>query len=115
MENTPFSEQIAFLNRGEFNDELSQELAELVKMVRLTGKKGAISITLKISKANKRDEDTLKITPSYKTTLPQLEQAEAIMFSTADGDLLRNDPRQMQLNLKQVATEQPTNLKEIKL
>jgi len=37
------------------------------------------------------------------------------MFSTADGDLLRNDPRQMQLNLKQVATEQPTNLKEIKL
>jgi len=111
-ENTAFSQHLAFLNRGELDDELTAELTELVKMVRLTGKKGQISITLKISMMNRRDEDTVKIEPSYKTALPQLEQMEAVMFSTADGDLLRNDPKQQSLDLKEVITSSNKLLNE---
>lgn len=111
--NTPFSQHLGFINRGELDDELTYELAELVKMVRLTGKQGSITLTLKVSKANKRDEDTLKIAPSYKTTLPQLDQAETIMFSTIDGDLLRNDPNQNELELKEIPEPDSNELKEV--
>ena len=107
-----FSQLLAFFNRGELNDELSAEMTELVKMVRLTGKQGSISLTIKIAKANKRDEDTIKVTPQFKTTLPQLDQAEMIMFSTHDGDILRNDPRQSEINLKEVSTQNEQNYKE---
>lgn len=100
--NTNYNELIAYLNRGDLNAELSSELAELVKMVRLTGKQGTINLKLKVAMANKRDEDTMTITPQITTSLPQLDQATAIMFSTADGDLLKNDPKQHELDLKEI-------------
>nr|DAY87246.1 MAG TPA: hypothetical protein [Caudoviricetes sp.] len=49
---------------------------------------------------NTRDENTMKVTPKVSRTIPELDRADTIMFSTADGDLLRDDPSQTQLDLK---------------
>lgn len=110
---TPFSQQLAYINRGTLDAELTEALAEVIKAVRETGKKGAVTLTLNCSMLNTRDENTMKVTPKVARTIPELDRADTIMFVTADGDLLRDDPAQTQLDLKVIA--QPAQPAPIKL
>jgi hypothetical protein len=103
-EKTPFSQQIAFMSKGMLDDELTEVLAEVVRAVRETGKQGTVSLNLKIGMLNRADENTMKITPTITHKAPEADRAEAIMWSTADGDLLRNDPDQRALDLREVET-----------
>lgn len=105
MTATPFSQQMTYLNKGTLNDELTEVLADVVKAVRETGKAGSLTLTLKVSMFNKADENIVKISPSVSSKIPEGERAETIMWSTADGDLLRNDPHQPINELKQVETQ----------
>ncbi|MGO3449543.1 hypothetical protein [Escherichia coli] len=110
---TPFSQQLAYINKGTLDAELSEALAEVIKAVRETGKKGALTLTLNCSMLNTRDENTMKVTPKVTRSIPELDRADTIMFATADGDLLRDDPAQTQLDLKvieQVAQPAPIKL-----
>ena len=102
---TPFSQQLSYFNRGMLDIELSEALAEVVKQVRETKKLGTVTLTLKVQMLNQRDENAMKITPSVKSTLPELPHAETIMWSTHDGDLLRDDPIQQKLDLQVVKKE----------
>ncbi|EKU4729592.1 hypothetical protein HV265_17190 [Citrobacter sp. RHBSTW-00678] len=97
---TPFSQQLAYINKGTLDAELTETLAEVIKAVRETGKKGAVALTLNCAMLNTRDENTMKITPKVSCIIPELDRADTIMFSTADGDLLRDDPAQVQMDLK---------------
>lgn len=103
--NTPFSQQLAFINKGTLDDELSEGLAEVIKAVRETGKKGSITLTINCQMLNTRDENTMKITPVVKLNTPELDRADTIMFSTADGDLMRDDPAQVTLDLRIIDTQ----------
>lgn len=103
---TPFSQQMAFFNKGMLDSEVTEMLAELVKAVRDTGKKGSLTLTINVSMLNRRDENAMKITPNIKSKLPVLERADTIMYSTYDGALLRNDPDQPSLDLREVQTQQ---------
>lgn len=60
---TPFSQQLAYINKGTLDAELTEALAEVIKAVRETGKKGAVTLTLNCSMLNTRDENTMKVTP----------------------------------------------------
>lgn len=102
MHTTPFSQQLTFLNRGITDDELTEELASLVKAVRDTGKAGTLTVNIKVQMLNRRDEDAVKLTITHSNKLPQLDSPETVMFSTADGDLLRDDPRQRVFDLRSV-------------
>ncbi len=101
---TPFSQQIAYINKGTLDAELTEALAEVIKSVRETGKKGAVTLTLNVSMLNTRDENAVKVTPAVKTSKPELDKADTIMFSTANGDLLRDDPDQVQMDLTVIDT-----------
>ena len=101
---TPFSQQLAYINKGTLDQELTEALAEVIKMVRETGKKGAVTLTLNCQMLNTRDENTMKITPNVKKSIPELDRADTIMFSTADGDLMRDDPSQVQMDLTVINT-----------
>lgn len=109
MEQTPFAQQIAYLNRGVLDEELTEAMAEVVKSVRETKKQGTLTLTLKVSLLNTSNEDAVKITPTVKASIPELPRAETIMWSTADGDLLRNDPVQQQLDLKVITKDTNKN------
>lgn len=106
---TPFTQQLAYINRGMLDEELTEALTEVVKQVRETKKKGSVTLTLDVSMLNKRDENAVKITPKVKTSIPELPQAETIMWSTHDGDLLRDDPIQQKLDLQIVLKETNKN------
>ncbi|HBV7855058.1 MULTISPECIES: hypothetical protein [Citrobacter freundii complex] len=97
---TPFSQQLAYINKGTLDAELTETLAEVIKAVRETGKKGDVTLKLNCAMLNTRDENTMKVTPKVTRTIPELDRADTIMFATADGDLLRDDPAQTQLDLK---------------
>lgn len=99
---TAFSQQLAFLSRGALDAEATDALAKLVRKVRETGKAGSLTLTIKVSKLDGRDEDALKLTPKITLKTPELAPFESVMFSTHDGDLLRVDPRQRVLDLKEV-------------
>ena len=94
---TPFSQQLAYINKGTLDAELTEALAEVIKAVRETGKKGAVTLTLNCSMLNTRDENTMKVTPKVTRTIPELDRADTIMFSTADVVLLFFFPSQVQM------------------
>lgn len=97
---TKFSQHVAYINKGSLDDELTEVLAEVIKAVRETGKKGSVTLILNCSMLNVRDEDVMKITPDVKFNVPKLALADTIMFSTSDGDLLRDDPDQIKMDLQ---------------
>ncbi|GGA80623.1 hypothetical protein GCM10011369_23200 [Neiella marina] len=108
---TPFSQTLAYLEKGCLDAELSEQLADVIKGVRDTGKQGTVTLQLKVS-LMKGTEDTVSITSSVNSKVPQLDRAQTIMWSTYDGDLIRNDPNQRALDLKTVeTTNQPAGLK----
>lgn len=102
MDRTPISQHLAHLNKGLFDDEATEELAKLVKAVRETGKKGELTIKLAVKMIDQSAEDTVLITPTVAAKLPSPEPRRNVFYSTHDGDLLRNDPNQGELNLKEV-------------
>ncbi|MEI7246668.1 hypothetical protein WCT80_09605 [Pectobacterium carotovorum] len=102
---TPFSQQIAYINKGTLDAELTEILAMVVQAVQETRKKGSVSLILDVEMLNTRTDNQIKVTPNIKFNKPKLELADTIMFSTADGDLLRDDPDQVQLDLKVIETK----------
>ncbi|HII3714788.1 TPA: hypothetical protein ACY37O_002497 [Pasteurella multocida] len=111
---TQFSTTLSQLNRGELNDELTEVLANVIKAVRDTRKQGSVTLNLKISMLNTRTENQIKITPMVSSKIPELDREESIVFSTADGDVLFDDPNQIKMDLKTVGEKPASQLKVLK-
>lgn len=94
------------VRNGECLKDMSQALAELVKAVRETGKKGAVSLRLCVSPAGTAEE-VLLIEDEIKKIMPKEKKAGSIFFATDDNGLQRNDPRQRELPLVTVVEQQP--------
>lgn len=91
------------LTGGQTYDELNAALAEVVGAVTKTRKAGEVSLKLKI-KAN--GESSVMITDEIKTKVPQDTRGETLFFTTANGDLIRDDPRQSKLPLREIPDAQ---------
>jgi ribosomal protein S28E/S33 len=108
---TPFSQTLAYLEKGSLDSELTDQLADVIKGVRETGKQGTVTLQLKVA-LMKGTEDTVTLQSTVTNKVPHLDRAQTIMWSTHDGDLVRNDPTQQSLDLKTVET--PTQSAELK-
>lgn len=102
MKNVPFADNLRYLGKGAINEELTEKMAELVKSVRETGKAGEIVLKIKVGMMAAGNEDMVKLTPVVTAKIPETESPITIMYSTADGDLLREDPNKQQTELRQV-------------
>lgn len=106
-----FPQVLGDLPGGRTVDELSEALAQLVLAVAATGKKG--SITLKLDVAPNAD-DMVSIDDTITLKLPQRARGRAIFFHDAEGSLLKENPRQGKLALREVSsapTEPPRRVK----
>ena len=112
MSKTNFDKTLSQLNRGELNAELTSTLAEVIKAVRETRKQGTLTLSLKVSMLNTRTENQIKITPMVNSKIPELDREESIVFSTADGDVLFDDPSQLKMDLKTVKDKPASGLKK---
>ena len=114
MSQKAFSHILQDLRDGRVHAELSQQLSELINKVQETGKAGELTLKLKIKPATRGNVDKIMIADSVTTTLPKPERGEDVFFLTEDNELSRNHPRQASLELREVVTTQPKELKEIK-
>ena len=108
-----FPETILQINNGATVAELSEALGKVVAAVRLAGKSGSITLTLKVAPASKRSTDVLMVESQVRLKLPEPERGVSIFYATDDNRLVRNDPKQQQLPLRVVDIEQPKQLKEV--
>jgi hypothetical protein len=110
-----FQETIIQVNNGAALAELSEKLAALVAAVRQTGKKGSISLTVRVAPASKASTDVLLVEAEVKAKVPEQERGSTIFYATDENLLVRNDPKQQMLPLRVVDFDAPKRgeLKEV--
>lgn len=84
---------LADYRRGELVEVLSEDLAEIVTAVVDSGQPGELTLKLKIE-PYKGDVSEFKVTASRSVKMPRKPLREATFFPSADGALVRQDPRQ---------------------
>ena len=75
--------------------ELSDGLAELVRRVADTGKKGSISLTVAVEPMKGGDGKTMVVKDSISLKLPEYDRTASVYFTDEDGRLHRNNPQQI--------------------
>lgn len=96
MNLTPFSQQVAYLEKGTLDIEATELLAELVKAVRETRKKGSLTLKLNV-KMHDNMETVVIVAADLSVNAPEHARAATILFAAGDGDLLRDDPEQQSI------------------
>lgn len=95
----PFTDTLNALRFGTLSDELTKKLHELTVACTDTQRAGAITLTLQL-KPGKGGQ--VEVFDDIKLKMPKEERGSSIMFSTPDGNLQREDPRQKKLDLRSV-------------
>lgn len=85
---------------GITHDLLSDALAELVAAVTQEGKAGKLVLTIGVKPMGKGDG--LVVSASIECKPPKETPGEAIFFATPEGSLVRQDPRQQALELREI-------------
>jgi hypothetical protein len=97
----PITDTLRHLRGGVLVDEASDALAELVNAVMESGKPGKLTIELSLSKAG-RGSGALVIRDKITVKRPAEDVFETILYATPEGSLVTTDPKQAQLELRQV-------------
>lgn len=99
----PFADVLVTLNRGRTHAELSEQLQRLVEAVEDTGRAGSITLQVKVSKS--KAAGMLELLDTVKVTLPKHDRAVSLFFADDDHNLVREDPRQPPLPLRDVSAD----------
>lgn len=89
-----FNDTIVALRYGTLHDDLSNELNNLVAKVSNTMRGGELVLKLKL-KPGKGGQ--IEIVDDIVVKAPKEEKGTSIMFATPEGNLTREDPRQLQI------------------
>lgn len=112
MSARPFFDTARDIRRGQFLEDCSDRLQEVVAAVGETGKPGKLVIEINVAPASK-GQGAVKIADKVSAKLPQLPAGETIMFVTPESNLVPNDPRQGEIQLKPVSYESPGHFKSL--
>lgn len=96
----PFAAFLQEQRKGSLHTELSDGLADLVRLCQEHGKTG--TATLKLTVKPQKDGETLQITDDVKFAPPKGERPASTFFADETGNLSRNPPRQQELPLREV-------------
>lgn len=89
------------INGGVLMHDFGEKLAELVQAVEITGKPGKITLELNLRKSTQL---TMAASGAVKVTKPKEPLMETLLFPTPEGNLLTENPRQINLPLQVVQT-----------
>ena len=90
----PFTDTLNALRFGTLTDDLTKALNELTQKVAETNKSGELTLKLSL-KPGKGGQ--IEVFDDIKVKAPKEERGSSIMFATPEGNLTREDPRQMQI------------------
>jgi len=105
---TTFAQIVSVLRGGRTQSELDDAIQSVVEDVKEHRKAGSVTVTLKITP----NGDTVLVSDQVKAAIPQEQRSNTVFFTDDHGNLLRRDPRQSELPLREVADDGPTELKE---
>lgn len=94
----PFADVLRGVDKGRALDSAAEALHALVTAVQETGKPGTITLTVKVGPLPKaRSNESLLVTASVTSKAPVIDGNPSMFFVDSDGNLTRNDPRQIRL------------------
>lgn len=96
-----FMNTLNTMDFGVTPNELSDDLAELLRAVQDTGKQGTLTLKLTV-KPESLATGQVAIIADTSLKAPQMPRDKAFMFMTPDGNLQREDPRQKKLEFESV-------------
>ena len=97
----PFMDFLREHRGGATHDELSDALQSLVAEVTDQGKAGTLTLTISIKPIGK--SDGLEVGADIKSKPPKGAPGVSIFFPTVENNLVRQDPRQQSMELREVA------------
>jgi hypothetical protein len=92
----PFADVLREIRAGQVADQAATDMQHLVAAVREHGKKGTLTLTITVEPM-KGNEDALAVSGDVALKAPKAAPKAAIFFADDDGNLLRDDPRQVAL------------------
>lgn len=108
----PFFDTARDVRRGQFLEDCAENLQKCVASVEETGKAAKLIIELNIKPAS-RGQGAVCLSDKITAKLPQLPAGETIMFVTVENNLVPNDPRQKEMDLKAVGAASAGELKTV--
>jgi hypothetical protein len=101
-----FASALLEIGGGRLHARLSDQLAEITKAVKETGKKGLLTLKIEVKPVPKASTNTLLVTGSSAAKAPEPEEDSptSIFFADDDGNLTRSDPRQPTLPFREVTS-----------
>lgn len=91
-------------HKGGFSlTELSVALKNVTASVQETGKAGTVTLTLSIKPASRGAVGTLVLETKVKAKCPEAEAPASIFYADDDFNLVREDPKQIVMELRTVA------------
>ena len=82
-----FSDRIAEFSGGWLDRELSDRLAALIKDVKVTGKKGSLTLKLDVTPRTEGDGDIVIIKPNIADKCPKVQVDPEVFRVYDDGDM----------------------------
>jgi hypothetical protein len=92
----PITDVLREMRRGRIVEDATDALGEVVKAVDATNKAGSVTIKLTV-KPSKDGGWEKTLSAAISTSVPRPDLPDAVFFSNADGDLVRDDPDQRAL------------------
>ena len=102
----PFMDFLREHRNGTTHDELSDALQELVAAVVEEGKSGKMVLTINVKHAG-RGSGALEVAAEIKVTPPKSQPGVAIFFASPENNLIRQDPRQTAMELREIGPATP--------
>lgn len=96
----PFMDFLRELRGGQTHDDLSDALQELVAEVTDLSRAGTLTLTLTIKPLGKGDG--VQVGADVKVKPPKSAPGVSIFFPTPENNLVRNDPRQKTMELREI-------------
>ena len=106
----PFNHTITQLRYGTLNDDLTKALLELTQKCGDSGKVGELKLTIKL-KPGKGGQ--MEVFDDIQLKLPKEEKGSSVMFATVDGNLQREDPRQMSISGLRTVDQETGELRKV--
>ena len=111
----PFADWLRDQSHGSTHEELGEALHDLIARVRDTGKKGSVSLTVKVSLLDKDPDGPLLIADEIKLNLPEHDRKASIFYTDKHGNPVRTDPQQLEFeSLREVPAGVDAHTGEIK-
>lgn len=100
----PFTDTLGELESGQFHYDLTEAVYNIIQAVMETRKAGALKIKLDFAPTSK---GTVAVAAAFDAKIPEHDRNSTTFFVGKDLALLRKDPNQPELPLREV--EHPTN------